>query len=305
VTHRTAYRYETPVALCHNDTHLLPRNLPYQACHRSQIVVDPEPAVIQEREDFFGNRATYFAVQAPHKMLEVTAVSEVLRGAPPKIDPAASPTWDAVREWLRSESPPEAFRSEVFNARQFMLDSGMIRASRELTDYARGCFPPGRNLLEAAEALNRRIHTEFKFDPKFTTVATPLTTVLQHRRGVCQDFAQLMIGCLRSIGLAARYVSGYLETKPPPGKPRQVGADASHAWVSVLVPKHGWVDFDPTNGCTPAETHITVAWGRDYSDVAPLKGIIFGGGSNTLKVSVDVERIPNSPVSQDDLGAAI
>lgn len=306
IRHTSTYAYEQHVALCHNEAHLVPRCLPYQLCHESKLLISPEPAFIADRDDFFGNRTTYFAVQIPHKKLEVTSICEVLRGKPAGIPAGATvPGWEAVREQFRCDSTLPGEQVEERELRQYVLDSPMIRVSKEMGEFARRCFPPGCSVLQGAENLMLRIYKEFKFDPRATTIATPLTTVLMQRRGVCQDFAQLMIGCIRSLGLPARYVSGYLETVPPPGKQRQVGADASHAWVSVFAPGLGWFDYDPTNGCSPGERHITVSWGRDYGDISPLKGVIFGGGRNTLKVAVDVERISNHPVSQDDIGAAI
>jgi len=179
----------------------------------------------------------------------------------------------------------------VLDAKQYVLDSPMVTTTQELADYARASFLPGRPLVDVVSDLMQRIYTDFTYDPAFTTIATPLSTVLAHRRGVCQDFAHLAIGCLRSFGLSARYISGYVETLPEPGKPRLIGADASHAWFAVYLPGVGWLDFDPTNNKLPYDQHITLAWGRDYADVTPLKGIAFGGGQHTLSVSVDVLRL--------------
>jgi len=197
-----------------------------------------------------------------------------------------SPPWEAVRERVAADTTTPGLE-----ARDFVLPSAFVPPDDAVWDYARASFPPGRPLLEAVRDLTRRIHQEFRYDPGFTTIVTPLAEVLAHRRGVCQDFAHLQIACLRSLGLPARYVSGYLETLPPPGKAKLQGADASHAWVSVYDPEQGWTDFDPTNDQLVGEQHITTAWGRDYGDVTPLKGIIFGGGEHTLEVAVDVERL--------------
>jgi transglutaminase-like putative cysteine protease len=197
-----------------------------------------------------------------------------------------SPSWEKVRDSLE-----HSLTNEYLEAREFVLDSPFIAVDNTLREYARPSFTPGRPILDAVRDLMRRIFTEFVYDPNFTTIITPLNTVLEHRRGVCQDFAHLMIGGIRSMGLAARYVSGYLETLPPPGKEKLQGSDASHAWLAVYVPGQGWVDFDPTNHQMPTNQHITTAWGRDYSDVTPLKGTIFGGGSHILQVSVDVTRM--------------
>lgn len=297
LTHTTAYSYAAPVSLCHNEAHLAPRNGSRQNCLRTKITIRPEPAVCVERKDYFGNRVTYFAVQESHQALTVTAASEVelATSAPPA--PGDSPSWEAVRRMLSRDKTPEALE-----ARQFVLDSPFIARNRDLASYAKHCFRPGDTILEGTYALMHRIHKEFTYDPQFTTIATPLSTVLKHRRGVCQDFAHLAIACLRALGLAARYVSGYIETLPPPGKPRLVGADASHAWCAVFIPEQGWVDFDPTNDQVPTDKHVTLAWGRDYSDVTPLKGVIFGGGKHQLKVSVDVERVATSSEKSNGAG---
>ena len=200
---------------------------------------------------------------------------------------ASAVSWEQAVEHIKS-----ADDATVIDTAPYMLESGFIEYSADARQYAEASFPPGRPLVQAVEDLMHRIYADFDYVPGFSSIATPLSEVLEHRKGVCQDFAHLAIACLRMQGLAARYVSGYIETVPPEGKERLVGADASHAWFSVFVPQLGWVDFDPTNAQIPAEQHITVAWGRDYADVAPLKGVIFGGGEdNELEVSVDVERI--------------
>ena len=204
--------------------------------------------------------------------------------APQKpFDRNKSLSWEKARDRLRNDRS-----ADVIEATQFTLDSPMIKTDELLAEYAKGSFLPGRPLDEAVHDLMQRIYAEFKYDPEFSTIATPLTEVMKHRSGVCQDFAHLAIGCLRSRGLAARYVSGYIETAPPPGKERLIGADASHAWFSVFHPGFGWLDFDPTNNQLPTDRHITVAWGRDYADVTPLRGVAFGGGKHKLKVAVDV-----------------
>ncbi len=239
--------------------------------------------MIREQADFFGNRATYFTIEEPHDELKVKAVSRVAvaPAAPP--DPAATPPWEAALASLELDRSPQGLE-----ARQFVFDSPYVRASADLAHYAAPSFPPGRPLLDAALDLMRRIHADFRYDPRATTLSTPLREVLALRRGVCQDFAHLQIGCLRSLGLAARYVSGYLRTTPPPGRPRLVGADASHAWLSVWCPGFGWIDLDPTNAQIPSEGHILLAWGRDYDDVSPIKGVNLGGGRHSMTVEVDV-----------------
>jgi transglutaminase-like putative cysteine protease len=295
VTHRTVYSYSHAVALCHNEARLLPRRLPWQRCADSRIGVQPRPALSAERLDFFGNRVLYFGIQDIHQELEVSVRTRVRVGARPLADEPFDKSWEEVRQALWLDPDPE-----IIEARQFVLASPFIPATPALAAYVRDSFPADRPLLEAVTDLNQRIHRDFTFDPHFTTLATPLHEVLEKRRGVCQDFAHLGIGCLRSLGLAARYVSGYLETVPPPGQPRLVGADASHAWLAVYLPGLGWTEFDPTNDCLPGEQHITLAWGRDYSDVAPLKGVMSGGGAHSLKVAVDVEPLPKPP--QDSSG---
>ena len=287
ITHRTEYHYGMAVAHCHNITHLTPRETDGQRVLTHAIEVDPTPDWQRWRGDFFGNRQLYFALQRRHRHLLVTAVSEVEVTAGPAPGGDDEP-WERTRDALATGDG----RPEV---RQFLLDSPLVAAGPELLDYAAPSFAPGRGLMEAVRELAARIHAEFLYAPGSTGVTTPLAEVLGSRRGVCQDFAQLAIGCLRSLGLAARYVSGYLETRPPPGQPRLVGADASHAWFSLYHPVHGWVDFDPTNDLLPAARHMVTAWGRDYSDVPPVKGVIFGGGSRGSRVTVDVEPLEESP----------
>jgi transglutaminase-like putative cysteine protease len=241
---------------------------------------------MQERTDFYQNRSHYFAIQTPHKQLTVTAISDVeIQGFE---NPALkSETWENVREWVGTDNRPESIE-----ARDFRLDSAFITTQDQtIAEFAYLSFTSARPLLEAVMDLTTRIYQEFSYDPNFTTIATPLSEVLEHRRGVCQDFAHLAIACVRTVGLPARYVSGYLETLPPPGQTKLHGVDASHAWFSVYVPTLGWIDFDPTNNQMLTEQYITTAWGRDYEDVTPLKGIIFGGGEHQLEVSVDVERL--------------
>lgn len=238
---------------------------------------------MEERFDFFDNRVVYFAVQDIHKQLEVQVKTRVEVQQRPFSESSPALPWEETLQRLHQDPDPE-----IIEARQFVLPSPFIPLTQPLYDYANASFAPGRPVLEAVRALTQRIHQEFTYDPHFTTVATPVSEVLENRRGVCQDFAHFGIGCLRSLGLAARYVSGYLETVPPPGQPRLVGADASHAWFAVYLPGEGWAEFDPTNDCMASEKHITLAWGRDYGDVAPLKGVMSGGGSHTLTVAVDV-----------------
>jgi transglutaminase-like putative cysteine protease len=286
IRHETRYVYSQPVTLCHNEARLQPRATPRQICTHSEIVTTPAPARRSERADIFGNRVLYFAIQEPHAELVVMATSEVeITQLPLAYDPSQSPPWEQSLEQLHGN-----VAAEDREARQFALDSPCVACSPELRQYAMPSFAPGRPVLEAVHDLSSRIHREFTFDPQSTTVTTPLSEVFANRGGVCQDFAHLAIACVRSFGLPARYLSGYLETQPPPGQPRLAGADASHAWFAVYVSGVGWVEFDPTNDQVPAERHVTTAWGRDFSDVTPLKGVIFGGGTHTLDVGVDMVR---------------
>lgn len=288
VTHSTRYNYSENVSLCHNVAHLLPRTTSVQTCRLSELKISPLPVAVNEWTDLFGNRQASFSIQDPHDELIVTAISEVDLAPEAALDlNASSITWEQAVEYLETGSG-----EPVIDASIYRLESDFIEFSHDVRAYSAASFTPGRPLLQAVEDLMHRIFKDFDYVPGFSSIATPLKEVVEHRKGVCQDFAHLAIACLRMQGLAARYVSGYLETIPPEGRERLVGADASHAWFSVFVPEQGWLDFDPTNAQIPAEQHITVAWGRDYADVAPLKGVIFGGGDeNELEVSVDVERI--------------
>jgi transglutaminase-like putative cysteine protease len=286
VSHVTSYRYTDPVSLCHSIAHLKPRDLPHQTCLSSQVRVDPWPAVSREHTDFFGNRVSYFAIQQSHSHLDVTALSEVDVWPQSRPDPAATAPWELALERLQSG------RDDTHTAaRIFTLASPLVPLDAATTDYARMTFTPGRPLLEASIDLMGRIYRDFEYDPHFSSIATPLADVFIHRRGVCQDFAHLGLACLRGLGLAARYVSGYLETLPPPGQVKLQGSDASHAWFAVFIPELGWVDLDPTNDQIPGEHHITTAIGRDYQDVTPLRGVFYGGGAHELSIAVDVNRV--------------
>jgi transglutaminase-like putative cysteine protease len=283
VRHRTTYHYEDPVSVSHHLVRLTPRNLLAQVCRETRISILPAPAVTATHDDYFGNIQTFFTLQEPHDSLVVEASSELEVRNTPQPNFSASPSWETVVESLANDHSDEGL-----DAYQFVFGSQRISASRGLADYARPAFTPGRPVLEATFDLMQAIHQDFHFDTKATEVTTPVQEFFKKRRGVCQDFAHLQIACMRSLGLPARYISGYLRTLPPPGKPRLVGADASHAWCSAWSPGAGWVDFDPTNNCVPADGHITVAWGRDYSDVSPIHGVLLGGAKHTLDVGVDV-----------------
>jgi transglutaminase-like putative cysteine protease len=283
VVHETRYTYSSPVALSHQLLHLTPRALPWQSCEEYRIRIEPPPGEMTERRDYYGNPTLHTLIAVPHEALLVRAESRV--NVKPRAQAAlAAPRqqWEAVREGLNALNQPP------LEAAEFLYNSPHVERSHELAHYASKSFARGRGTVEAAVDLARRIHKEFKFDPAATSVSTPLKQVLKQRRGVCQDFAHLMIGCLRSIGLAARYVSGYLLTAPPPGRARLVGADASHAWASLWCGPAGWVDIDPTNNCIVDDAHVTLAWGRDFGDVTPMRGVILGGGSQSLAVRVTV-----------------
>ncbi|QVL31948.1 transglutaminase family protein [Telmatocola sphagniphila] len=283
ISHKTIYDYSDPVSLCHNLVHLKPRNGALQHTLDFLLTVEPEPAVMSESVDFFGNLTTHFTLQEPHRKLVILSEhrTEVLTGSTP--DPAGTIPWEEAAARIRMARDPAAL-----DALQYTFDSPYVGRNEELATFARISFTPGRPLLEAVMDLTNRIHTEFEYDPHSTNLSTPLLEVLRTRKGVCQDFTQLEMGCLRSLGLATRYISGYLMTIPAPGKPRLVGADATHAWLSVYVPGYDWIGIDPTNDLIPADQHILVAWGRDYDDVSPIKGVIMGGGQHTVTVSVDV-----------------
>ena len=283
VVHLTRYTYETEVSASYGQVHLLPRDTPAQACGTSAVQIDPAPSDYRERVDFFGNRTAYFAIRQPHTRLTVTSTSRVeVRQRHGSLFSGQS--WEQVRDRLA-----EARTDTELDAREFTLESPLVHVSEAVEQYAAPSFPPDRPILEAAADLCSRIHAGFTYRPGSTSVTTGLDEVIEGTEGVCQDFAQLAIGCFRSRGLAARYVSGYLETRPAPGKPRRRGADVSHAWVSVFVPDVGWVEIDPTNDQFVSDRYVVTAWGRDYSDVPPLNGVIFTEGTgHELEVSVDV-----------------
>lgn len=293
VRHRTVYHYPDKVAESHHVARLRPLENGGQRCLSHELVIHPVPAVREERVDAFGNRCVFFAQQAAYEVLTVEAISVVDTSAGVVTHLEASPPWEEVVDLLAEDAA-----AVHLQAQPFRWPTQQVPVSDALADYARLSFTPGCPLLAAARDLTARIFRDFKFDPLATTVSTPVETVLRQKRGVCQDFAHLAIACLRSLGLGVRYVSGYLETAPPPGKPRLVGADASHAWISVYCPRSGWVDFDPTNNCIPGHRHVRLARGRDYADVSPLRGVTFGGGGQQPKVMVDVIPQTGSPAPE-------
>lgn len=286
VRHRTRYTYDDEVTSSYGRAYLVPRDAPGQSCVGHRLVVEPAAGHLSESLDFFGNSSVYVEVHTPHTVLDVLAVSTVVvTRVAPDLSLLDGWTWERAAAEVGS-------RPDGVDAREMLLDSPQVVASADVAAYVAGEFTPGRPLGAALAALVSRIHGDFTYRFGATSVSTTLAEVLERREGVCQDFAHLMVGCLRSVGLPARYVSGYLETLPPPGRPRLQGADASHAWVSVLVPDLGWVDLDPTNDQAADARYVVTAWGRDYRDVPPLKGVIFTEATkSTLDVEVDVLRI--------------
>ena len=286
VRHITKYEYPYDVAIGYNIAHLQPRDIKGQICNSHRLVVSPEPATVTQRIDYFGNPCSLFSVDQPHRRLTVTAISEVdvQRASPQVFD---TPPWEQIVQGVQ-ESATEA----ELDAVQFVCDSRDIRAFEGLKEYAEQSFPAGRPILEAVVDLTSRIFNDFEYSPAATSVNSHIKEAFDKRQGVCQDFAHLQIGCLRELEIPARYVSGYLRTIPAEGQEKLVGADASHAWLSVWCGVDaGWIDFDPTNDVIVGDDHITVAVGRDYDDVCPVRGVIVGSNEQILNVSVTVEAI--------------
>jgi len=288
VKHSTRYQYALSVSNCYNIAYVLPRNTARQYVANIDIKLTPSATTRNTRTDCYGNQFLQFSIEQDHRELELTITSHIeVADVENNINLDFGNPCSYV-DYLLENSKDIA----CVNAREFMLDSPMIHQQNYLAEYAVSSFSDDRPFLSAVMDLTQRIFTDFTYDPNFSDVATPLADVFKHKRGVCQDFAHLAIGCLRSLGYPARYVSGYLETLPPPGEEKLIGADATHAWFAVYSPGEGWFEFDPTNNTVIGEQHITTAWGRDYSDVTPLKGVIFGGGHTPqLFVSVDVQRV--------------
>lgn len=285
--HYTHYHYAEPVEQAHNQIRMMLREVPHQRCTQRGIRVRPGPRYAKQFIDHFGNRVLYFELDKAHRDARIFVNHEVEVSARAIPDAASTQNWQQIASRLANNADEVARMLHMYS-----LPSPRVNFPDGVRELAAEHFSYGRPILEAVRSLASAIHTDFKFNPQATSIATPLSEVLEKRAGVCQDFAHLMIAAARSHGLAARYVSGYIETAPPPGKPRLVGADASHAWVSVWCGDDDWVDIDPTNNQIPGEGHITTAWGRDYDDVIPLNGVIFGGGDeSSLKVRVDVQRL--------------
>jgi transglutaminase-like putative cysteine protease len=292
ISHRTAYRYAAPVSQSYHLLHLTPRPHQRQSVGRHSLLIDPAPATKSEILDDFGNPTAVISIEQEHTELVIHARSLVDVHPPPRLEPSRTAAWEDVAAQMRAN-----LGAETFEAAPFSCPSRFIRPNRDIHHYAKPSFPHGRPLLEAVLDLTARIYRDFAYDPTATEIATPVNDLLRLRRGVCQDFAHLEIACLRTMGLAARYVSGYLLTRPPEGQPKLVGADASHAWISVWTPEAGWVDFDPTNDMLPGDEHVTLAFGRDYQDVSPVSGVLLGGGEHQADVAVDVNPAPPSALA--------
>ncbi|WP_028022306.1 transglutaminase family protein [Enterovibrio calviensis] len=289
VQHTTTYSYNSPVTLCYNMAHLVPRDTDNQRCFNRLVKVSPTPVYQRESEDYYGNKTLYFSIQQPHRTLTIDVVSylDVQPTQWQSLISSHTLTCGELRRFF-AEGATEEARMAV----EYSLDSLQIQRSETLKAFVSELFVDDKPVLQSASELTSKIFTDFTFDPTATDVTTPPEHVLKQKRGVCQDYAQLAIGCLRSVGLAARYMSGYIETLPPEGQERLVGADASHAWFAIFIPDLGWVEFDPTNNIVASDQHIVTGWGRDYADITPLQGVVFeGGDTHSLSVAVDVLRI--------------
>jgi transglutaminase-like putative cysteine protease len=286
INHTTTYKYVGDVSVSHHIAKLAARHYPRQQVLSHQMDVLPKPATLSVHSDYFGNTSHFIGIETSHQQLLIKSHSRVAVGLAFIPEPLETPPWETVRARCRDDHSGHALESH-----EFTYPSPLVPVGDEFSNYAKASFTPGRPILDAVSDLTRRIHEDFTFDPAATTVTSPVADVFKSRRGVCQDFAHFQLACLRSQGLPARYVSGYLETDPPPDKPKLRGADASHAWVSFFCPSIGWLDVDATNNCLPALRHITIGWGRDYGDVSPIRGVLVGGQNQTLRVSVDVNAL--------------
>ncbi|GAA0877085.1 transglutaminase family protein [Algoriphagus jejuensis] len=294
VIHVTEYKYEVPATLCHNLMFQIPKDHPFQQVKDYSCEIVPKPSFEVNRTDFFGNNYLYFSVERLHRKLTVASKSVLELSEPAwiSVDPKSTLPWEKVAKWLHSTDAS----SEI---RQYYLESDHVPFISGIRDYAVKSFTENRPIMEAMLDLNTRIFRDFAFTPGFTDISTPLQKVFEHKKGVCQDFAHFSLACLRILGLAGRYVSGYIETLPPPGKPKLVGSDASHAWIAVYIPGHDWVEFDATNNLLVNDKHIRVAVGRDFADVTPLKGIVYSGSEQEMKVSVDVQSMEEEMTAEE------
>lgn len=283
VSHKTHYRYSHPVVQSQHLIHMSPREIPRQTIRNHSLIVEPAPALRYDGVDALGNTVLILDIERPHRELVIHARTTIETQPLPDIDLAATTPWDRLDESFSS-----ADGGLPLDVIMYRCGTRLTTATREIADYAKVSFTPGRPVLDAAVSLSNRIFAEFKFDNTATDLSTPISVVLKERRGVCQDFAHLALACLRAMRVPARYVSGYILTRPPPGQPRLQGADASHAWISVWSPEAGWIDLDPTNGIVVSDEHITIAYGRDYDDVSPISGVLLGGGDHDVTVGVDV-----------------
>ena len=283
IQHSTTYTYDGEVTSSYGQFYLRPRELGWQRCLRHEVTINPAPSDLFVHDDLYGNAKSYFHVTEPHQKLVVTAISHVEVEVERFDEDRLALPWEQARPSARPEQP------DAWQATDFTFPSPYVEVPPGIEEYTRRSFTPGRPVGEAAVELMHRVHDDFTYKFGSTSVTTSVSTLLAHKMGVCQDFSHFMVSGLRSLGLAGRYVSGYLATRPPPGKPRLVGADASHAWVGCWVPGAGWLYLDPTNAKVIDESHATVAYGRDYGDVLPVKGVIFTESKHsTMKVSVDM-----------------
>jgi transglutaminase-like putative cysteine protease len=286
ISHKTHYRYRSTVVQSLHLVHMSPRTLPSQIVRHHSLLVEPAPASRRESTDAFGNIGIILDIESPHKELVLLARSTVEKLPSPPIDLLATTPWDGLDYRLL-----RAANERDVQVLLFRCASRLTTPTIEIADYAAPSFAPGRPVLDAAMDLTMRMYNDFKFDPHATDVSTPIAQVFRTKRGVCQDFAHVALACFRSLRIPARYVSGYLHTRPPVGRPKLQGADASHAWISVWSPEYGWVDLDPTNGIVVGDEHVIVAYGRDYDDVSPISGVLRGGGEHSVNVGVDVNMI--------------
>jgi len=286
ISHTTTYEYVGEVSVSHHLLRLTPRADAKQSCLEHQLSIQPAPGSISLHRDYFGNPTHVIGLNTPHQQLVIASESRVAVALPFIPEPLETPPWETVRACCRDDRSGPALE-----ALEFIYASPFVATTDDFADYSKDSFAAARPILDAVVDLTRRIHEDFTFDPAATSVTTPLSDVFKQRRGVCQDFAHFQIACLRAQGLPARYVSGYLETDPPPGQPKLRGVDASHAWISFFCPGVGWLDADPTNDCLPSLRHIAMGWGRDYGDVCPVRGVLVGGQSQTVRVAVDVNAL--------------
>ncbi len=291
VNHITDYIYDSPATLCHNIMFQIPHDFPFQKVINHEYSIYPKPSYEIVRSDFFENKYLYFSIEHSHKKLTVVSESklELIEPEWMRVVPGNTQPWEEVVDWLKSDQA-------LNDIKQFYLESEHVKLVDGIREYTLESFTSGRPIMEAMLELNNRIFSDFKFTPGFTDISTPVEEVFKHKKGVCQDFAHFSLACLRSIGLSARYMSGYIETLPPPGKPKLVGADASHAWIALYIPGLDWVEFDATNNLLVSDKHLRVAVGRDFADVTPLKGIVYSSGSQKMRVSVDVRNMDDIPV---------